>query len=456
MAVREHGGRTQYWGLTIQEGPWRQTKQDEINKKTSLGNKTYGGGGVPGAGKLNAGHANAYVGMNPVKTPNWGDHPKPMPGPSRYAQRSLVVDHRVIEQFRQQLPPGQRLVRRPAITQPMREPDLESEFEEEFVDAPTPETIGTQDQPVETPIQRTPPPSYEEERIDQLVRDEREVRNPGPLGDAQRELQEGMELDTSDVVGPLITANENAFRELYGETEFLVRRPRRHRRLFPYEAMPPEAGVGLISEVFRRIPQHISRDILQTAGVPVEAELAEAAFNAQHRPTMDYVAPHLPNSTQGSRELEMQAQSTAALEQRLRELSTQGLRRTALESQAENAGRRERVRLRAAAMESMQRGEQARRHRHTTRTAHQLQEALEGRATEPRRRGRLAEQVERSERANRLNRMREHALSTIEPGRRTRVRRERALASIRPGRRATGGGVNVSARDPDNFYGRSI
>lgn len=104
MSLRASSGKTQYWGLTIQKGPWKETSQDKRNEMTSLGSKTFFGGGVQGAGKIHAGHAGAFSAMDPVKTPSWGNHPAPMPGPSRYAQRSITLS-REPSQFMQQLPP---------------------------------------------------------------------------------------------------------------------------------------------------------------------------------------------------------------------------------------------------------------------------------------------------------------------------------------------------------------
>lgn len=98
-------GQTQFWGLTIQRGPWAETPKDKRNEMTSLGSKTFFGGGVQGAGKIHAGHAGAFSEMNPVSTPNWGTQPQPMPGPSRYA-KAEVVSSSAPTQYVRQLPPG--------------------------------------------------------------------------------------------------------------------------------------------------------------------------------------------------------------------------------------------------------------------------------------------------------------------------------------------------------------
>lgn len=107
MSLRASSGRTQFWGLTIQKGPWKETRPDKRNEMTSLGNKTFFGGGVQGAGKIHAGHAGAFTAMDPVGTPNWGNYPQPMPGPSRYAQAEVTTSS-APTQYTRQLPPGKQ------------------------------------------------------------------------------------------------------------------------------------------------------------------------------------------------------------------------------------------------------------------------------------------------------------------------------------------------------------
>lgn len=107
MTLRQSSGRTQYWGLTIQRGPWKETPQDKRNEMTSLGSKTFFGGGVQGAGKIHAGHAGAFSAIDPIAPPEWGNHPQPMPGPSRYAQGEVVATSVPDEHIRQ-LPPGRQ------------------------------------------------------------------------------------------------------------------------------------------------------------------------------------------------------------------------------------------------------------------------------------------------------------------------------------------------------------
>ena len=111
--LRQSSGKTQYWGLTIQDGPWATTPQDKRNEMSSLGNKTFFGGGVQGAGKVHAGHAGAFSAYNPVSTPNWGNHPRSMPGPSRYAQRSVMETS--TNHHRRKLPPGKSPFARPKV-----------------------------------------------------------------------------------------------------------------------------------------------------------------------------------------------------------------------------------------------------------------------------------------------------------------------------------------------------
>jgi hypothetical protein len=73
------------WGLTIQEGPWKDTPNDVKNRKRQF---NIGGGGVPQGGTLHAG--NAYWKSRIDAKDNYSEIP-PAPNPSAYAERSVLI-----------------------------------------------------------------------------------------------------------------------------------------------------------------------------------------------------------------------------------------------------------------------------------------------------------------------------------------------------------------------------
>lgn len=73
------------WGLTIQEGPWKDTPNDVKNRKRQF---NIGGGGVPQGGTLHAG--NGYWKSRTDAKDNYSEIP-PAPQPSSYAQRSVLI-----------------------------------------------------------------------------------------------------------------------------------------------------------------------------------------------------------------------------------------------------------------------------------------------------------------------------------------------------------------------------
>ena len=73
MALREIAGVK--WGLVIQKGPWKETPIDKAQAKLTVG-------------KPNAGHGNAFSETRPANDPHYIPAP---PGPSRYAQNSVVT-----------------------------------------------------------------------------------------------------------------------------------------------------------------------------------------------------------------------------------------------------------------------------------------------------------------------------------------------------------------------------
>lgn len=72
MALREIAGVK--WGLVVQKGPWKETPIDRARAELTTG-------------KPNAGHGYAYDTIKPAYDPHYIPAP---PGPSRYAQRSVV------------------------------------------------------------------------------------------------------------------------------------------------------------------------------------------------------------------------------------------------------------------------------------------------------------------------------------------------------------------------------
>lgn len=72
MALREIAGLK--WGLVVQRGPFTETATDKARASLTTG-------------KPNAGHGNAYETISPAYDPHYIPAP---PGPSRYAQRSIV------------------------------------------------------------------------------------------------------------------------------------------------------------------------------------------------------------------------------------------------------------------------------------------------------------------------------------------------------------------------------
>jgi len=437
MTTRQSSGRTQYWGLTIQEGPWKQTKQDERNKMTSLGSKTFWGGGIQGAGKIHAGHAGAFSSTNPVKTPNWGDHPKPMPGPSRYAQRSLVVDHRVIEQFRQQLPPGQRIVRRPAITQPMREPDVESEFEDEFTDAPTMDTIGTQDQPVETPVQATPPPSYHEQVVNNLIREENAVHNATFRSESTQTDPSVINAPGPEQAGP----SRPGRRPVGVQANLETREERSLREL--NEAMSQQ-----------------NKDMFEAYGNELRGVHAEYQDRVRGLIAALGIDPGSITGTLTPRDIQAIAESSHVnVPHVLRELEILRHLHTRIYEQAATGTQTDVDDLIQQAMHThdIEMEDRAASGPDLTRRVHSVELHGGSGGDETLYRKHLA-------RHKKLNFKKGYTESRLRPGVRNPLRltematgaliRERG--GVHSGRRATGGGVNVSARDPDNFYGRSI
>lgn len=142
--LRQSSGRTQYWGLVMQEGPWKETSKDRENEMTSLGSRTFSGGGVQGAGKIHAGHAGAFSAINLVKTPNWGNHPRPMPNPSRYAQRS--VRENATNRHHRKLPPGKSPFARPKIVAAPQNTE-DAYYHNEFSDVHQKEMLETGNPP---------------------------------------------------------------------------------------------------------------------------------------------------------------------------------------------------------------------------------------------------------------------------------------------------------------------
>ncbi len=85
----DFSGRRNYWGLTIQRGPWKETPIDKLNA-TLPATKWYGGGvqqGGTGPGKQNS-----------IMTLDRGrvDFMPAPPGPSKYAQRRVVTGPEVL------------------------------------------------------------------------------------------------------------------------------------------------------------------------------------------------------------------------------------------------------------------------------------------------------------------------------------------------------------------------
>ena len=108
-------GDGHFWGLVQQKGPWKETKQDQINASTSSKSLMVSGGGIGEGGTLHAGifvsqklvltlsigHGDWYSVTNPAKNSS----PMPLSKPSMYASRPIVIPAEITS-FRKKPIPG--------------------------------------------------------------------------------------------------------------------------------------------------------------------------------------------------------------------------------------------------------------------------------------------------------------------------------------------------------------